>query len=95
MTSTAASPGPVDPVGAELAGLLRKLKLSGLKHTLPERLSLARIRQISHAQFLELLLADEVSRRDARSAELGSVNAGLMPLMRLDTWAEPPDLHFD
>lgn len=49
MTTTAASPGPVDPVGPELAGLLRKLKLSGLKHTLLERLSLARSGQISHA----------------------------------------------
>lgn len=77
-TTAAASPGPVDPVGPELAGLLRSLKLSGLKHTLPERLSLARTRQISHAQFLELLLADEVSRRDARSAERRSVNARII-----------------
>ena len=95
MTTAATSPGPVDPVGPELAGLLRALKLSGLKQTLPERLSLARTRQISHAQFLELLLADEVSRRDARSAERRAVNAGLRPLMRLDTWTEPPDLHYD
>ena len=94
-TTAAASPGPIDPVGPELAGLLRTLKLFGLKQTLPERLSLARTRRISHAQFLELLLADEVSRRDARSAERRAVNAGLRPLMRLDTWTKPPDLHYD
>ena len=66
-----AADGPADPLGADLTGLLRTLKLSGMKDTLPERLSLARTRQLSHAAFLELLLSDEVSRRDARSARSG------------------------
>lgn len=56
--------GPVNPIGADLLSLLRTLKLSGMKDTLPERLSLAKSRQLSHHQFLEQLLADEVSRRD-------------------------------
>ena len=50
-----AVPGPADPLGADILGLLRSLKLSGMKDTLPERLSLARSRQMSHATFLELL----------------------------------------
>jgi IstB-like ATP binding protein len=78
--------GPVDPIGADLAQVLRALKLSGLKDTLPERLSLARTRKMGHAAFLELLLSDEVTRRDSRSAMLRARTAGLDPTMVLDTW---------
>ena len=40
-----------------------------------------------------MLLSDEVSRRDARSATLRARAAGLDPTMRLDTWDEPADLY--
>src|SRR5664279_1120230 len=90
-----AVPGPADPLGADILGLLRSLKLSGMKDTLPERLSLARSRQMSHATFLELLLSDEVSRRDARSAAVRAMQAGLAPLLRLDTWNEHDNLVYD
>jgi DNA replication protein DnaC len=97
-TSPATDPtgiGPVDPIGADLTGILRTLKLSGLKDTLPERLALARTRKLGHAQFLELLLSDEIARRDSRSAMLRSRTAGLDPTMRIDTWNEPDDLRYD
>jgi DNA replication protein DnaC len=87
--------GPVDPIGADLTRTLRALKLSGLKDTLPERLTLARQRTMGHAAFLELLLSDEVSRRESRSAMLRARAAGLDPTMRLDTWDEPEDLRYD
>ena len=98
MTSTttrAASTGPIDPVGADLTRILRALKLGGLKDTLPERLALARQRKMGHAAFLELLLADEVTRRESRSAMLRARAAGLDPTMRLDTWDELDDLTYD
>lgn len=98
MTVTTTRPtdtGPVDPISADLARTLRTLKLSGLKNTLPERLTLARQRKMGHAAFLELLLADEVTRRDSRSAMLRAKTAGLDPSMRLDTWDEPDDLRYD
>jgi DNA replication protein DnaC len=94
-TSTNDVNGPVDPVGADLTRILRSLKLSGLKATLPERLALARQRTMGHAAFLELLLSDEVSRRESRSAMLRARAAGLDPTMRLDTWDEPEDLRYD
>jgi hypothetical protein len=53
----------------ELRSLLRTVKLGQLVATLPERLALARARDLSHAEFLELLLSDEVTRRDATSAQ--------------------------
>lgn len=94
-TAAAANSGPIDPVGADLMRTLRALKLGGLKDTLPERLALARQRKMGHAAFLELLLDDEVTRRESRSAMLRARTAGLDPAMRLDTWDEPDDLTYD
>ncbi|WP_341361320.1 ATP-binding protein [Georgenia sp. M64] len=96
-TTSPASPpaGPVDPLGADLSRILRALKLSGLKDTLPERLALARQHKMGHAAFLELLLSDEVTRRESRSAMLRAAKAGLDPAMRLETWDEHPGLSYD
>ena len=60
------APAPV--ITPELRSLLRAVKLGQLMATLPERLALARARDLSHAEFLELILSDEVTRRDATSA---------------------------
>lgn len=94
-SSRATPTGPVDPIGVDLARILRTLKLSGIKDTLPERLALARQQHLGHAAFLELLLADEVTRRESRSAALRAAKAGLDPTMRLQTWDEHPDLTYD
>ena len=45
----------------ELTATLRRLKLGQLIDTLPERLALAKSSKMSYAEFLQLLLADEVS----------------------------------
>jgi DNA replication protein DnaC len=87
--------GPTDPIGADLTRTLRALKLGGMTATLPERLSLARQRKMGHAAFLELVLGDEIARRDSRSAMLRARTAGLEATMRLDTWDEPEDLTYD
>lgn len=91
--STPGPAGPLDPVGADLARILRTLKLSGLKDTLPERLALARSGSMGHAAFLELLLSDEVARRESRSAVLRAAKAGLDATMRIETWTEHEDLN--
>lgn len=66
--SPAGTSGPVT-VSAELKALLRQVKLGRSLDTLPERLLLARTGHMGHAEFLELVLADEVSRREATSAD--------------------------
>src|SRR5271167_4442582 len=86
---------PADPVGADLTRLLKTLKLGALADTLPERAALARQHKLSHIGFLEVLLADEVSRRESRSAALRSAKAGLDPTMRFDTWTTLEDLRYD
>jgi len=94
-TSPTVSGGPADPVGADLSTTLRALKLGGMSTTLPERLVLARQRSMGHAAFLQLVLGDEVTRRESRSAMLRARTAGLDPAMCLDTWDEPADLSYD
>jgi DNA replication protein DnaC len=84
---TTTTPAPLaDPISPELKQVLRTLKLGKLLDTLPERLTLARQQNLPHADFLELVLADEVSRRDTNSAALRARAAGLDPGMRLETW---------
>ena len=95
MTTTTATAGPTDPIGTDLNRTLRALKLGGLTTTLPERLVLARQRKMGHAAFLQLVLSDELTRRESRSAMLRARTAGLDPTMRLDTWDEPDDLTYD
>jgi DNA replication protein DnaC len=84
-----------DPVSSELRGTLRALKLGQMLTTLPERLTLARQQKMPHADFLQLILADEVTRRDTRSASLRARAAGLDPGMRLDTWDPSAAVRYD
>jgi DNA replication protein DnaC len=90
---TATAPAP--SVDAELKSLLRKVKLGRCLDTLPERLALARTESLPHADFLTLLLSDEVQRRDRSSAELRARAAKLDPTMRIDTFSSDTGVVFD
>ena len=86
---------PAPGVTAELRQLLRRLKLGQMTPTLPERLALARANDLSHAEFLELILSDEVTRRDATSAERRARAGGLDAAMRLDRWDATAKITYD
>ena len=47
-----------DAVSPDLRATLRALKLGQMLHTLPDRLTLARQQNMTHADFLKLVLAD-------------------------------------
>lgn len=47
-----------------LKTVLKRLRLSGLLHTLDDRAAYAKKAGLSYAEFLELLLQDEIDRRD-------------------------------
>lgn len=85
----------IDPVSGDLKRVLRTLKLGKMLDTLPERLALAKQQHLSHAAFLELVLADEASRRETNSAQLRARTAGLDPGMRLETWDESAAVRYD
>jgi DNA replication protein DnaC len=79
----------------ELKALLRRVKLGRCLDTLPERLALARTGGLGHAEFLELVLADEVERRDRTSADLRARSAGLDRSMTLDRWDDTAKVTYD
>jgi DNA replication protein DnaC len=84
-----------DPVSPDLKRHLRTLKLGQLLATLPDRLTLARQNKLPHADFLELLLSDEVTRRENGSAARRARTAGLDPDMRIDTWDATAAVRYD
>jgi polynucleotide 5'-kinase involved in rRNA processing len=81
---TAPAVKPIE-VSGELKALMRRLKLGQLLDTLPERLALARTNRLPHHDFLELLFADEVTRRDRESAAVS---------FDQQLWAELTSLRF-
>ncbi len=82
-------------VSADLKSLMRRLKLGQLLDTLPERLALARSNRLPHHDFLEMLLADEVTRRDRQSAARRAKAAQLDPTMQLQAWDDTATVTFD
>src|SRR5258708_20714916 len=95
-TSTKGHPMTLtDPVSPDLKRHLRTLKLGQLLAVLPDRLTLARQQKLPHADFLELLLADEVTRRENGSAARRARAPRLHPDMRLDTSDAPAPPPYD
>src|SRR5512142_1779803 len=69
---------------ADLIRLLKRLKLGQMIETLSDRLTLARAQQLDYASFLEILLADEVARRDRHRLERRIRQAGFREACRLE-----------
>lgn len=86
---------PAPAISPELRKLLRALKLGRCMDTLPERLALAHSRDLSHGEFLELVLADEVTRRETTSAALRARAAGLDPDMCFENWDDTTKVTYD
>ncbi len=93
-TTTTATPNP-DMISTDLRAALRRLKLSRMLDTLPERLTLARQQKMPHQDFLLLALADEISRRDSQAATVRAVRAQLDPQMQLEAWDASANVTFD
>jgi DNA replication protein DnaC len=84
-----------EAIAAELKQVLRRLRLSPILDTLPERLTLARQGTMAHQDFLLLVLSDEVERRDRQAATLRAQRATLDPSMQLDVWDDSARVSFD
>lgn len=59
-----------------LKTVLKRLRLSGILATLPDRVAYARKAKLSEQDFLELILQDEIDRRDRKSLALRLQRAG-------------------
>lgn len=84
-----------DIVSPDLKASLRRLRLSPVLDTLPERLALARQQKIPHQDFLLLLLQDEISRRDSLAASRRAQRAQLDPSLTLEAWDPTAKVRFD
>jgi DNA replication protein DnaC len=84
-----------DVISTDLRAVLRRLKLSRMLDTLPERVALARQQKMPHADFLLLALADEASRRDGQSATVRAQRAHLDPTMTFEAWDPSARVSFD
>jgi DNA replication protein DnaC len=82
-------------VSSDLKDLMRRLKLGRLLDTLPERLALARQHHLPHHEFLEMLLTDEVTRRDHNAIDRRARDANLDPTMILEAWDDSSSVAFD
>lgn len=88
------APGPIT-VTTDLKAVLRRLKLGKMLDTLPERLALARQNHLAHHDFLELVLSDEITRRDRTGAEVRARDARLDPTMVLEAWDSTAKVRYD
>ena len=77
-----------------LQSMLKQLRLSGLAETLDVRLQEAAGHQLSHAEFLELILQDELHVRERRLIDRRVKSAGFKELKPLDEfdWAFNPSI---
>ena len=84
-----------ETLSTEFRQVLRKLRLSPMRDTLPERIELARQRKMPHQDFLELVLSDEVERRERLGAQGRARRGNLDPQMVLENWDETAKVTFD
>ena len=82
-------------ISPDLRAVLRRLKLSRLLDTLPDRLTLARAQAVPHQDFLQLVLSDEANGRDGQAAVLRAQRARLDPTMQLEAWDDTAKVTFD
>jgi DNA replication protein DnaC len=86
---------PAPSISADLKRILSRLKLGQMSDTLPERLLTARDCSMPHVDFLEMVLTDEVARRDRTSAGVRAKAAHLDPTMVLEAWDDTAEVVFD
>lgn len=63
-------------MNARLSEFLKKLRLSGLAQSLTVRLQEAAASRLDHAEFLELILQDELAVREGRQVTRSTKAAG-------------------
>src|ERR1700687_5662233 len=84
-----------DVINPDLKTVMRRLKLSKMLDTLPERLALARQQKMPHQDLLLLVLSDEATRRDGLAASLRAQRGHLDPDMQLERWDPTAKVTFD
>lgn len=80
---------------AELVASLKKLKLGYIAETLPERLVLAKQQAMTFEELLQLVLSDEIARRESTSTVRRAKIAGLEAAMVIERWDPQAKVRYD
>src|SRR5215831_20280395 len=79
----------------ELKTILKRLKLSGMLATLPDRVAYCRKEKLDYTQFLELILSDEIERRDHKNIANRLRDAGFEEECTLERFDWSAKIHLD
>lgn len=82
-------------ISSSMKTVLKRLKLSPVLHTLPDRLAYAHKTKLSHQDFLELVLQDEIDRREHKSLALRVHKAGFAEEHTLEDFDWDAPVTFD
>jgi DNA replication protein DnaC len=82
-------------ISQSLKSVMKRLKLSGLLPTLPDRVAYARKAKLPELDFLELVLHDEVDRRDHQNLALRLARAGFEEEQTLEGFDWDAPVTFD
>lgn len=82
-------------INQSLKTVLKRLKLSGIRATLPDRVAYARKTKLPELDFLELVLQDEVDRRDHKTLALRLARAGFEEEQTLEGFDWDAPVTFD
>ncbi len=82
-------------ISSSLKTVLKRLRLSPVLHTLPDRLAYAGKTKLAHADFLELVLQDEIDRREHKSLQLRIEKAGFTEQRTLENFDWDAPVTFD
>ena len=74
----------METISKELKNLMIYLRISGIGPTFSERVAYAKAKKLSFEEFLELVLSDEVERREARALNVKIGKAGVANLASYD-----------
>src|SRR5712692_8846749 len=86
---------PMPTITPDLKQVLKRLRLSGMLPTLPDRIALAKQSHMEYATFLELVLSDEIARRDEGTLDRRLRAAGFEELVTLEQWDDTADVKYD
>lgn len=79
----------------DLKQVLKRLKLSGMLPTLPDRVALAKQQHMDYASFLELMLSDEIARREQGNLDRRLRQAGFEEIVTLEQWDSTANVQYD
>jgi DNA replication protein DnaC len=82
-------------VSNDLKQVLKRLKLSGILPTLPDRVALAKQQRMDYASFLELMLSDEIARREQGNLDRRLRQAGFEEVVTLEQWDDSANVQYD